>query len=137
MTEWKLAMLMLSPFMRGRQMLRVWIVLMGASIAAHFANSITAFMAIDAVAAALVLARPAGLPQRLIGALFAWMLFMDLGFYLSAREGWGLFLEASSAAGWVQWAILGAWSGHDAWRNYRGWADAPYRPPSAYERRVR
>jgi hypothetical protein len=127
---------MLLPVMRERQMLRVWLAMFGASVATFFVHDAVSYMAVDAIAAAIVMARPAGLAQRAIGALFIWMMMLDLGFYLSTHDGWELFVALSTLTGWLQWLILGTWAGHDAWRRYRLWADAPYRPPAAIERRV-
>lgn len=137
LTAWKAAMLMLTPFMRGRQMLRAWVAMFGASVAAYFVRDPVAYIAIDAIAAALVMARPSGLPQRAIGALFVLMLMFDLGFYLSPQANPGLFYMVLMALGWGQWAILAGWTGHDAWRNYRGWADPVGNPSVAHERTVR
>lgn len=137
MTEWKFAMLMLAPFMRGHQMMRTWAAVMGASVATFFVHDPIGFVAIDAIAAALVMARPNGLPQKAIGALFALMVMFDLGFYLSPSADWALFSSVLTGIGWVQWLILAGWTGHDAWRNYRGWSDATDRLPAAYQRRIR
>ena len=137
MTEWKLAMLCLAPFMRGRQMLRVWVAMFGASVAAHFAQDVVAYIAIDAICAALIMARPSGVAQKAIGALFVLMVMFDLGFYLSPQTDWGAFAGSLSAVGWVQWFILAGWTGHDAWRNYSGWANAPNGIPASIKGPVR
>ena len=129
-------MLGLSPFMRGRQMLRTWIVLMGASVATYVVHDPVSFMAIDAISAAAIMARPSGLPQRAIGALFTLMVLFDLGFYLSPQNGWGLYYSALSVVGWVQWAILAGWAGHDWFGRYRSWASPAGGLPAAYKRRV-
>jgi hypothetical protein len=124
MTEWKWAMLAIIPFLRGREMVRTWAVMFTASMATFVIHTPVGYMAIDAVAAALVMVRPAGLPQRLIGALFVGMLMFDLGFYLSPGADQVLFNGILTGIGWLQWAILGAWTGHDIWRNHRVGADA-------------
>ena len=129
-------MLMLSPFMRGHQMLRTWIAVMGASVATMFFHGAVAFIAIDAIAAAVVMARPTGLPQKVIGALFALMVMFDLGFYLSPSADWGLFSAVLTGIGWLQWLILAGWTGHGFWRDYRVWSDTANRPPAPYQRRV-
>lgn len=128
-------MLGLSPFMRGHQMLRTWAAVMGASAATYFVHDPVGYMAIDAIAAAIVMARPAGLPQRAIGALFTLMVLFDLGFYLSPHADWGLFVSALSIVGWVQWLILAGWAGHDAWGHYLRWSDPRSGSPVAYKRR--
>lgn len=120
MSEWKVAMLFLIPMLRGREMLRTWTVMFVASLATFVIHGPVGYMGIDAVAAAFIMARPAGLAQRLIGALFVVMLMFDLGFYLSPGADGTLFRNILTGIGWVQWLILGAWTGHDAWRNNRG-----------------
>jgi hypothetical protein len=135
--EWKLAMLALAPFLRGRQKQRTWVAMFGASVATYFVHDPVGFLAIDAIAAAIVVARPSGLPQKAIGGLFVWMMMFDLGFLLSPHAGWDLFFTLSTGLGWFQWMILAGWEGHDAWRRYRNWSDAVDRPPPAYEGRVR
>lgn len=129
-------MLVIAPFMRGSQMLRTWVAMFGASVAAWVVQDVVAYIAIDAICAAIIMARPSGLPQKAIGALFALMVMFDLGFFLSPSADWGLFAGALTAVGWAQWCILLGWSGHDAWRHYRGWTDAVDRPPTAYQRRL-
>lgn len=105
-------------------MVRTWAVMFAASMATFVIHSPVGFMAIDALAAAFVMVRPAGLPQRLIGALFVGMLMFDLGFYVSTKADPALFYSILTGIGWLQWAILAAWSGHDIWRNHRVGADA-------------
>lgn len=132
LTSWNYAMFAIAPLMRSKPMLRTWLALSGASAAAWLVNDVTAFIAIDAVAAAIVIARPSGLPQKLIGALFVCMVLFDLGFYLSPQADGALFVSVLTFIGWVQWLILGAWAGHDLMGRYRNWSDAPYRPPAAF-----
>jgi hypothetical protein len=136
-TAWKAAMLMLLPFLRGRQKLRVWLALIGASVASHFINDLFAFILIDGLAAYAILRKPAGLAQKLIGALFLCMMMLDLGFLRSPQYDWGLFYQISSTLGWAQLLILGAWTGHDYLGRYRHWADATVHPPPAHERHSR
>lgn len=136
MYEWKAAMVLIAPMMRGHQQLRTWVAMFGASIATFFVHDAVGYIAIDAIAAALVMARPAGLPQKAIGALFVFMVLFDLGFLLSPLDGWGLFVQASTALGWVQWLILVAWAGNGIWGRYNRWNNALDRPPPAYSRRA-
>lgn len=120
MTEWKVAMVLLLPFIRGYQKTWAWLVLIGASLSTYVVTSTVGYMAIDAIAAALIMAtKPSNLPQRLIGALFAGMLMFDLGFYLSPQASPEFFRFNLVVLGWLQWAVLGAWIIHD-WRNNRG-----------------
>lgn len=134
---WNYAMIALAPLLRGNQMRRTWVAMFGASVATYFFHGVTAFIAIDAIAAALVIARPSGLAQKAIGALFVCMLLFDLGFYLSPQENVDLFRAILIGIGWFQWFILLGWTGHDYWRRYRDWSDAPYSPPAALEGPVR
>lgn len=130
-------MLMLAPMMRGNQMLRTWVALFGASVATFFFTGVPAFVAIDAIAAALIIARPSGLAQKTIGALFVCMVLLDLGFYLSPQENVDLFRAILTGIGWFQWAVLLGWTGHDAWGRYCSWSGAPYSPPAALKGPVR
>lgn len=129
-------MLTLLPFLRGREMLRTWAVMFVASMATFVIHGPVGYMAIDALAAAAVMARPAGLAQRLIGALFVLMLMFDLGFYWSSRADGDLFRSILTGIGWLQWLILGAWTGHDFWRTHRVGADTPDCVPVARQRRL-
>lgn len=123
MTDWKVAMMMLAPFLRGRPMLRTWAALFGASLSTFWIYTPLGYLLVDAVAAAIVVARPSGLAQKSIGALFVCMVLFDLGFYLSPQADVALFRAVLTGIGWVQWLILGAWTGHDAWGRYRNWSN--------------
>lgn len=137
MTEWKWAMLALLPLLRGREMQRTWAVMFVASLATFVIHGPVAYMAIDALAAALIMVRPAGLAQRMIGALFVVMLMFDLGFYLSPGADGNLFRSILTGIGWVQWLILGVWTSHDLWRHHRGNADLVHRVSPARQGRTR
>lgn len=118
-------------------MLRTWIAMFGASVAAYWVQDVVAYIAIDAICAALIMARPSGVAQKAIGALFVLMVMFDLGFYLSPQTDWGSFAGALTATGWVQWCILLGWTGHDAWGRYRNWANALDSPPPYFGGPVR
>ena len=137
MTSWDVAMLGLAPLMRGHQMARTWVAVMGASVATFFVHDPVGFMAIDAVAAAIVMARPSGLAQRAIGALFTIMVMFDLGFFLSPQRNYDMFYGVLMVIGWGQWLILAGWTGHDLWGRYRNWSSPANGAPPAYQRRVR
>ena len=134
---WKVAMILIAPFMRGRPMLRTWIALFGASIATFWIYGPLGYLVIDALAASIIVARPSGLAQKAIGALFVCMVLFDLGFYLSPQANGELFRTVLTVIGWGQWLILGAWAGHDLLGRYRNWSDAPYHPPDIEQRRIR
>lgn len=130
MSEWKLAMLLALPFMQRGAKLRTWFALMGASLAAMAFPPLTvgAYIAIDIAAGAIVLARPAGEVQRLIGRCFVLMVGFHLGFALNLAlgpvEGADLFYyQANTATGWLQFAILLGWGLWDAGKALVGVAD--------------
>jgi len=136
-TQWEVAMLMLAPLMRGRQKLRTWVAVFGASAATYFVHDPLGYFVIDAVATLIVLARPAGLPQKAIGLMFVFMMCFDFGFMFSPRYGEGLFISASVFLGWVQFLILGAWEGHDRLRRYRDWSSGLDGSQLRDQRRIR
>jgi len=114
-TDWKIAMICLLPMMLGGAKLRTWGALFGASLAALFAPFIAAFVAIDIVAAAVILRQPLGIAQRLIGLLFVGMVFFELGFLISEGHQQELMLSGLAGLGWAQWVILAAWGLYDTW----------------------
>ena len=134
LTAWDAAMLALLPFLRGHQMARTWAALGGASIATFFVHDPVGYIAIDAIAAALVLRDPAGLPQKAIASLFVVMMFFEIGFVLSPQASWETFTAVLTGLGWAQWAILAGWFGGERWRHYQAWDRAVDRPPPAFQR---
>lgn len=130
-------MMLLLPFLRGRHKLRTWAAVFGASIATYFIQDPVGYLIIDSIAAAIVVARPAGIAQKIIGMLFVWMMMFDLGYLLSPHAGWDLFFGLSLALGWLQFTILAGWEGHDAIRRYRDWSDPLHGSLPADQRRVR
>jgi len=117
-TDWKIAMICLLPMMFGGAKLRTWGALFGASLAALFAPFIAAFVAIDIIAAALVLTHPMNIAQRAIGSLFVGMVFFELGFILSEGHQHDILLSSLLWLGWAQWAILAAWGLYDLFGYY-------------------
>lgn len=85
----------------------------GASVAALMFPHVGVYLAIDLIAGAIVLARPAGLEQRLIGALFAGMAIFDIGYILGGQKDPDLYVQFMNILGWVQFAILAIWGAHD------------------------
>lgn len=130
MSEWKLAMLAALPFMGRGAKLRTWIALMGASMAAMAFPplSVGAYVAIDIAAGGLVLAKPAGDVQRIIGRLFIVMVMFHLG-YLVSRAIWPIegaemfYYQANAATGWLQFLCLAGWGLCDAGKALVGFAD--------------
>ena len=129
-------MLTTGMFLQSRPMLRTWAALFGASIAAFWIYSPLGYLAIDLIAASLIVARPSGLAQKAIGALFVCMVLFDLVFYLSPQADVELFRATLTGISWVQWLILGTWIGHDTWRRYHNWSNATGSIPYSGQRRV-
>lgn len=134
---WYLAMLAIVPLialplLNGGQIdskkMRVWVVMYVASLATFISGHPLWFLLIDTVAAALVLRKPRGAVQRLIGGIFLIMVFMNGGFYcaelLFRSPSHSLYIETMHHMGWAQWFILFAGSGYDALGNFgfvRSW----------------
>ena len=134
-TSWDAAMLALLPLLRGHQMARTWAALGGASLATFFVHDPVGYIVIDAIAAALVLRDPAGLPQKAIARLFVLMIFFEIGFaFFSPRASWETFTAILTWIGWAQWAILAGWFGGERFRHYQTWDRAADRPPPAAQR---
>jgi len=98
------------------QQLRVWLVMMGAWVAGMLAVTATGdytpvlpYICIDIAAAFLVLLKPAGIAQKLIGCTFAMMISWHVGFSLAAHGDALFYTQFQSILGWVQWAILMLW----------------------------
>ena len=118
--EWFAAMLLILPFMRGRAKVRTWGALFLASVAAWVFPSIAAHIAIDLLAGALVLKRPRGLAQKIIGFGFVAMLIFSSGYVMSQQANpWTLYY-AMLGIGWAQWAVLLSWGLYDFARNRSG-----------------
>jgi len=107
-------MICLIPLMFGQAKARTWAALMGAALAASVLPFMAAFVVIDLIAAAVVLRRPAGIAQRMIGLLFVGMVFYEIGFLLSDGNQRGLLVASLVALGWLQWAVLAGWGAYDA-----------------------
>lgn len=116
MTDWKMAMMAISPLMLSHQKLRTWGAVIGSSLLASvFPLTPPAYIAIDLLCGLLVLTRPAGTAQRAIGLLFAAMLIVDVGYCISPRADGGLlYYHVLSALGWLQWGVLAMWGARDA-----------------------
>ena len=113
-------MLCLLPLMRGRAKLRVWLALMAACGFAWVFQSVAAHIAIDILAGALVLKRPSGVAQKIIGFLFVAMILFSTGYLLSA-QGNPLTVQAIMIVlGWLQWIALLSWGIYDLARDRRG-----------------
>lgn len=115
MNAWYFAMIGILPLMWGGTKPRAWCAIMASSLlslAVPF--SPLGYLVTDLICGALVLARPAQLPQRAIGLLFTVMALLDLGYLLSPQlDGGLLFYRILFGLGWVQLAILAAWGAYD------------------------
>ena len=116
MSDWKLAMICLLPLVLSPAKLRTWGALLGASLAAMFVPFLGAFVAIDLIAAALVLKHPTNCAMRAIGALFVGMVFFELGFLFSSGNQNELLMASLQVMGWMQFAILLSWGLYDTIR---------------------
>ena len=127
---WKFAMLTLLPLIcvqQGRvptHKLRTWLALFAASIAAHVVTPAVGhvpllwYIVIDTAAAWIVLARPAGIAQKLIGLLFAAMVLFHVGVLMrGAEHANGIYYAFQMSAGWAQFLVLAGWSGNDVGRS--------------------
>lgn len=116
---WFVAMAALLPLMTGKARLRVWCALVGASAASWIFPHIAAHIAIDILAGALVLKRPKGLAQKIIGFLFVAMILFSTGFLVSPQFNPDTLQTAMIVMGWMQWAVLLSWGMYDLARNRR------------------
>lgn len=128
MTEWKLAMIAITPLLAWNLILvraswrkvlhcprlRTWVALFSASLATSVMPSVGAYVAIDIIAGAIVLRHPAGLAQRMIGFLFVCMVLFELGYLLSDQQQTAFLVTGLTGIGWMQWAILALWGTCDA-----------------------
>jgi len=88
-----------------------------ASLATFISGHPVWFLAIDAVAAAIILRQPRGAGQRLIGGIFLIMVCMNGGFYCAELIG-GLpsyesYIDTMRHWGWAQWLVLLVWCSYD------------------------
>jgi hypothetical protein len=99
--------------------LRTWAALFGAWLAGAAAVEWTGdftpeleWILTDAIAAIIVIVRPAGMVQKAIGLLFAGMVAAHVGHALGGH-GEALYLALNAHIGWVQWVLLLVWSAGD------------------------
>jgi hypothetical protein len=135
-SPWKLAMIALLPLICAQQgrlpvhKLRVWGALFGASVLAWFVTPevgyapLLWYIVIDTAAAWIVLARPAGIAQKLIGLLFAAMVLFHIGVLMRGAENANdIYYAFQFSAGWAQFLVLAGWAGNDVgrsvWRRFR------------------
>ena len=103
MTEWKLAMLCIAPFMQGRAQIITWAMLMGASFASYLAPNAVFYLALDM--AGFLLFYRGGKWQQAIAVLFAGMAMLDVAALALPNS----YLSMMHLFGWMQWLVLAAW----------------------------
>lgn len=109
-------MFLILPFMAVGPKLRTWGALTGAAVAAMLLPpvSVGAYIIIDSIAGSIVLRRPAGWVQKLIGALFATMVMFHIGFIYADNIGAAEnYVWWNTTIGWVQWGALASWGAYD------------------------
>ena len=119
---------LISPVERSHR-LRVWAAMVGACVAAYAFPNVWFYLAIDIVAAAVIMTHPKTLPQRAIGLCYIGMILLTSGFILRNLFGVQIFLSAAeeptvlkSAHDFLSWlavAILFAWGAGNALGTYR------------------
>lgn len=116
MQLWHWAMLAVFPLMMHRARLRIWLIVAGASLAAALlpVMAVEWYIVVDLAAGVMILRRPIGCAQRIIGALFAMMMLYSVGYILAGNKaGADLYLTAQDILGWLQWGCLLVWGAHD------------------------
>jgi hypothetical protein len=109
LTLWTLCLLALAFIVKGPAMWRTWAALLAASIAGKAFPDPVAWAFIDLIAAITVIFPPRKGFQKAIAALFAAMLFLELGWLLSERMNVDYVISAGSLLGWLQLAALLTW----------------------------
>lgn len=109
--------------------LRCWAAMMAGSVAANFFDTTSAYILIDLLAAAIILARPAITIQRHIGTFSVCMAMASLGHWcavnIKGSKGDPAFLaDVLNWLGWAQLALLVGWGIYDHYKPYFRW-DGP------------
>ena len=110
--------------LRNVRMARVWLVFAGATLAAWAYQSIPFYIAVDLIAAAIVLARPRCVWQKAIGIVILTMATLGLGFmtsevaaawdYVSAKPNRAALWDVYMWLSYFELAVFFLWGGHDA-----------------------
>ncbi len=137
-----LALLPIICLQQGRapvHKVRVWAALFGASVVAWIVTPnvghvpLLWYIVIDTAAAWIVLVRPAGLAQKLIGLLFAAMVLFHMGVMMQGTANVNeTYFAFQVSAGWAQFLVLAGWSGNDVGRSIWRWLRGDL-PVSAYQ----
>ena len=128
MEIWHIAMigflvLLIGPNKGSFLRLRVWLILVGASVASYFWQDVMFYVFVDLLAAGFVMMHPKTAWQRAIGATLVMMGMMSLGYSIAEMLALQNFLTAVAppnalmpwyqALGWAQFALLLLWSDYD------------------------
>ena len=119
MTSWQIAMLLALPLCLEPIRFRTWAAMFASGLVGHIVSAaypapILAFMAIDIVAALVILARPKGLAQQYIGITYVGMICSHIGYAIARNPlAINVYYEMLTAAGWLAWGILLCWGASD------------------------
>lgn len=119
MTYWQLAMILTFPLCLHPSRLRTWGAMLASGMLGHLASSFYAapvvlFVAIDTLAALVILARPKGTAQQYIGLVYVGMICSHIGYVFASNPlAITVYYQLLTAAGWLAWGILLAWGAGD------------------------
>lgn len=99
----------------GGGKLRVWAALIGSAFAAMAFPpvAVTAYIAIDTVAASVIMHRRISCAQKIIGAIYVLMICFHVGFLLSSGGNAMLYTDVNRFLGWLQLCCLAIWGAYD------------------------
>lgn len=119
MTWWQIAMFASLPLCLGPVRLRTWATMLASGLLGRlfsmlYAEPILAFVAIDVVAALIILSRPKGTAQHYIGCVYVGMIISHIGYIIASNPlAKTVYYDLLTAAGWLAWFILLAWGAGD------------------------
>ncbi|MCJ8334951.1 MAG: hypothetical protein MJH10_11970 [Epibacterium sp.] len=109
--------------LQSKRMARVWLVFAASSLAAWTYQSLPFYIAIDLMAATVVLAKPRCAWQKAIGMVMLCMATMTIGFMisevahvhglLSAPPNQDRLWQVYNALSWAELALFFVWGGND------------------------
>ena len=110
--------------LRNVRMARVWLVFAGATLAAWAYQSIPFYIAVDLIAAAIVLAKPRCVWQKGIGVVILTMATLGIGFmvsefvsakgYISSTPNRAALWDVYMWLSYIELLIFFLWGGHDS-----------------------
>lgn len=119
MTLWQFAMMASLPLCLGPARFRTWAAMFASGLAGYLASSfqaapILAFVAIDVLAAMVILSRPKGTAQHYIGCVYVAMIISHIGYIFASNPlAITVYYQLLTAAGWLAWFILLCWGAGD------------------------